>query len=29
MVCEIGCGAGDILTHLSKRLSPGTRLVGD
>ena len=28
MVCEIGCGAGDILTHLSKRLSPGARLVG-
>jgi SAM-dependent methyltransferase len=27
-VCEIGCGAGDILAHLSKRLSPGTRLVG-
>jgi cyclopropane fatty-acyl-phospholipid synthase-like methyltransferase len=27
-VCEIGCGAGDILTHLSKRLSPSTRFVG-
>ena len=27
-VCEIGCGAGDILAQLSRRLSPGTRLVG-
>jgi cyclopropane fatty-acyl-phospholipid synthase-like methyltransferase len=28
MVCEVGCGAGDILTHLSKRLSPSTSFVG-
>lgn len=27
-VCEIGCGAGDILAHLSKRLPSNTRLVG-
>lgn len=27
-VCEIGCGAGDILAHLSKRLTPGKRFVG-
>jgi len=27
-VCEIGCGAGDILVHLSRRLAPGTQLVG-
>jgi cyclopropane fatty-acyl-phospholipid synthase-like methyltransferase len=28
MVCEVGCGAGDILTHLSKQLSPSTSFVG-
>lgn len=27
-VCEIGCGAGEILRQLSKRLDPGTRFFG-
>jgi cyclopropane fatty-acyl-phospholipid synthase-like methyltransferase len=27
-VCEIGCGAGQILRCLSRRLDPGTRFVG-
>jgi SAM-dependent methyltransferase len=27
-VCEVGCGAGEILVELSRRLAPGTRLTG-
>lgn len=27
-VCEIGCGAGDVLRHLSTRLAPTTRFAG-
>jgi len=27
-VCEIGCGAGEILRELSTRLKPGTRFIG-
>jgi len=27
-VCEVGCGAGEILVELSRRLGPGTRLTG-
>jgi SAM-dependent methyltransferase len=27
-VCEIGCGAGEILRELSTRLAPGTRFIG-
>lgn len=27
-VCEIGCGAGDVLRHLSTRLAPTTRFSG-
>src|SRR2546422_8289276 len=27
-VCEIGCGAGEILRGLSERMAPGTRFFG-
>src|SRR5688572_3970472 len=27
-VCEVGCGAGEILRELSTRLAPGTRFFG-
>lgn len=27
-VCEVGCGAGEILRELSVRLAPGTRFIG-
>lgn len=27
-ICEVGCGAGAILAHLSRAMRPGTRLIG-